>query len=367
MTDRPKPDDASCTIRASDEQVESLLERLDRERPGGPQTSRRAAERYAYRLKACRVKFYQPGSEEFVTFVTRTRNISAGGMSLLHGSFVHIGGKCRIELPTTTGINSFVKGRVVRCRYLGLGTLHEVSVRFDTPINPAAYASAAMSTKILLAESDPVWARLAITQLERLNARVEHARTGRETAEKALQESFDLILMDSEMSDPDGAVTTRHLRDAGYDGTIIAVTARERPEQRRRFQEAGCERFLYKPYSIGDLERLLCKLRQEALSSTLADDETQDGLVAAFVSGLPDTMKQIRDALNQNDLERLETQARQLKGLGGWCGFDALSDSAMRVEQAMVDHAGSDEILRLSEDLLNRCASAETPRDPAIR
>ena len=366
MFDRATSDNSSGTIRVSDAQVESLLERLDRERPRCPQTSRRAAERYPYRLRACRVKFSQPGSEELVTFVARTRNISAGGISLVHGSFVHIGGECRIQLPTAKGIDAFVTGKVVRCRYLGRGTLHEVSVRFDGPINPAAYASTAMSARILLAESDPVWARLAITQLERLNARVEHARTGRETAEKALQESYDLILMDSEMPGLDGAAITRHLREAGYDGTIVAVTDRERPEQRRRFQDAGCARFLDKPYTIGDLERLLRDLRRETLSRTLADDETQDGLAAAFVSGLPDTMRQLRDALDQSDLERLEVQARQLKGLGGWCGFDALSDSAMRVEQAIVDRAGPVETQRLTEDLLSRCAAAETPAEPAM-
>lgn len=61
------------------------------------------------------------------------RNLSALGMSFVHGRFVHAGMACRCLLPTRVGTVVTVPGKTTRCRHVQ-GVLHEVSVTFDAPI-----------------------------------------------------------------------------------------------------------------------------------------------------------------------------------------------------------------------------------------
>jgi CheY-like chemotaxis protein len=53
--------------------------------------------------------------------------------------------------------------------------------------------------------------------------------------------------MDMQMPVMDGLEATKTLRDHGYSGPIIALTANVLPEDRARCAEAGCTGFATKP------------------------------------------------------------------------------------------------------------------------
>ena len=346
---------ATRTIRASDEQVESVLESLDREQTPPEIASERSSTRHTFRLSECLLEMCQPGAAEFTTFLVKTRNISAGGIALLHGGFVHVGTRCRLRLMTTDKVRADVSGRVVRCRYLGQGTLHEIGVQFDSPIEPSAFASSAVQTRILLAEDDAILARLTIAQLQPLNAQVDHVLTGRAAVEKALESEYDAILMDIEMPELDGIAATRQLREAGYSGKIVALTARDKPDDRRRCLAAGCDRHLAKPYTPRDLEWLLESLRRDALTTTLEDEDLLRDLAAVFVEELPEKIERLQAARGHKDLERLESFARLISAEGGTYGFQQISDCATRLEQAVGGRKPPVEIKRLTDELVGWC------------
>lgn len=77
----------------------------------------------------------QPGSSGPVVFLVPTRDISATGLSFLHGGFVHVGTRCTVQLITMHGTWNEVPAVVVRCQYVE-GGVHEVAVRFDREIDP---------------------------------------------------------------------------------------------------------------------------------------------------------------------------------------------------------------------------------------
>jgi signal transduction histidine kinase/ActR/RegA family two-component response regulator len=120
-----------------------------------------------------------------------------------------------------------------------------------------------LSGRVLLVEDDPLIQRLLLTILTKAGADVSVADNGQEAVEAVLAARgsgtpFDMVLMDLLMPVMDGFEATSRLRDRGYTGPIIALTADGMQETRDRCMEAGCDSHLTKPIQA---DRLVKELR----------------------------------------------------------------------------------------------------------
>jgi c-di-GMP-binding flagellar brake protein YcgR len=84
-------------------------------------------------------------------FMAASRNISQGGVCLLHRQMLYPAERCRVVLPLQDNRRLLVRARVVRCRFIQ-GILHEIGLRFDCPIKPEEL------NEILGAGEDPLQA-----------------------------------------------------------------------------------------------------------------------------------------------------------------------------------------------------------------
>jgi len=106
------------------------------------------------------------------------------------------------------------------------------------------------SIHILLAEDNPVNAKLAQHMLAKAGYRLTLAKDGQETIDifDADPGQFDLILMDIQMPKIDGFQATRIIREKGFkDIPIVAMTAHAMQGDRERCLKAGLDDYISKP------------------------------------------------------------------------------------------------------------------------
>ncbi|MCL1881436.1 MAG: ATP-binding protein [Oscillospiraceae bacterium] len=86
------------------------------------------------------------------------------------------------------------------------------------------------------------------------------ALSGSEAVQKIVRgEKYDVIFMDHMMPELDGIKATAFIRELGYKGTIVALTANALPEQEKMFLENGFDGFITKPIELSALNAILTR------------------------------------------------------------------------------------------------------------
>lgn len=342
------------TIRLEESRINQILDGLDaaevENHDGNAETKR-----YRYRHASLLVAMQQPGSGTSVPFVAHSRALSSREIAFLHGGFVHAGSTCVVRLVTIHGSWEDATGKTKSCRYID-GNLHEVVVKFDTPIDPCIFCTDAVNCTVLLVEDQELLSKLITTQLSKLNANAEVVSTSEEGIETALQETFDLIIMDIEVPVLDGCEAVAILRSKGYTGLVAAFTANI--EQKERYLKAGFDRVLQKPHSPERLRDLLASIRQEPLHSRFHSDPTMQEFIKEFINHLPNRIQEIESALKDKNLNTLLHSTQLLTEEGAAYGFDPISDAAAKVTHLIYDNAPEQNWRECAIRLLEVCRLA---------
>jgi CheY-like chemotaxis protein len=107
--------------------------------------------------------------------------------------------------------------------------------------------------RVLYAEDHPAMQRAVGRLLRVSGASVASARDGLRATERALAETFYLVLMDLRMPRMDGFEAARALRARGCRVPLVAVTADVTPAVRANALAAGFDAVLPKPFGLSDL------------------------------------------------------------------------------------------------------------------
>ncbi|MCL2079303.1 MAG: ATP-binding protein [Oscillospiraceae bacterium] len=177
---------------------------------------------------------------------------------------------------------------------------------------------------------------------------IETAVSGYEAIEKiSAGSTYDVIFMDHMMPQMDGIETTNKLREIGYKGTIIALTANALVGNEEMFIQNGFDDFIPKPIDIRHLNTVLNKYvrdkyPKEAAKYKMTSSEEPSGespevdrkLLELFLRDAQRGEANLKKALANDDMKLYIIAVHAMKSALANISKDELSKSAAALENA---------------------------------
>ncbi|WP_416377492.1 response regulator transcription factor [Arthrobacter sp. JZ12] len=110
-----------------------------------------------------------------------------------------------------------------------------------------------MGTSILLVEDDDGIALPLVRTLEREGYNVQRVSEGLPGITLAAHEPFDLIVLDLGLPDIEGLEVCRRIRESGFNGGILILTARGGELDRVVGLDIGADDYMAKPFGLAEL------------------------------------------------------------------------------------------------------------------
>lgn len=115
-----------------------------------------------------------------------------------------------------------------------------------------------VAMRILVVEDEPKIARAIKKGLEQETFAVDVCMDGDEGLRFALDEPYDLIILDRMLPSKDGVTVCKELRQAGKQTSVLFLTAKDKVGDRVDGLNAGADDYLIKPFAF---EELLARVR----------------------------------------------------------------------------------------------------------
>lgn len=371
------------TIRLSPREVRAILTELGSGQNFDTANTQRKARRWSLAGRKILVTIMDQNNNR-QHYVSIARDLSASGLSFLHGGFLHIDRKCLISLPMVGGVNpQTIPAMIVRCRHLQKH-LHDVGVLFDEAIDPRLYIDFGdehvftleqvnikdLQGTLLVIEDSTMFQKLVASYFAGSNLELKFADTAK-TGLEMIGQVPDMVFVDYNLPDGDGLEIIRKARSTGYDGPMVMLTADTNPGLRQRAFEAGASEMLLKPCPPSILhqataEYLLARrtvtIKQTSNESVSKSSDMVPELVAEFVRELQEQATRITQLFDSDDgLDELVGLCQQIMATGSGYGFDQIVHLASEALDTMTEMKNVYDSRTQLQRLVIACESATPP------
>ena len=137
-----------------------------------------------------------------------------------------------------------------------------ISESVDRQEEPLA---AVAQLRVLVAEDNAINGMILKEQLEQIGCLVALVCDGVDALARWHRDLFDVVITDINMPRANGYELAEALRQQGYEGPIIGITANAMREEEQRCMDAGMTSWLVKPFDLGALRTHLQSIRSPAV------------------------------------------------------------------------------------------------------
>jgi two-component system, OmpR family, copper resistance phosphate regulon response regulator CusR len=125
--------------------------------------------------------------------------------------------------------------------------------------------------RILVSEDQVKMAEFLKKGLSEVGYSVDLTENGLIAERLAIQNPYDLVILDVMLPEQDGIETAKNLRNQGYQGPILMLTALSTTKDKITGLDAGADDYITKPYSFEELlARVRALLRRKAQDNGVA-------------------------------------------------------------------------------------------------
>ncbi|WP_269619579.1 cache domain-containing protein [Zhongshania sp. BJYM1] len=199
---------------------------------------------------------------------------------------------------------------------------------------PQLLASAGENPAIIVADDVAVNRHVLLSMLEDVTTDIREAGNGLEVIEHLKERTAKLVLMDLRMPEMDGMEATRIIKQEMKmtDVAIIMASATTDEEMMEEAIEVGCDGFLPKPISIGDLLKVVATTCGVTSNITAAEPAGEDSMLPCDLMLPPGKdLQELSTAVDLGDVTSLRELLQQLRKRNPECdGFVTEAEEYLR-------------------------------------
>lgn len=361
------------SIGVGEHDVSTLLDKLDERSSNAKTAVKRTHTRLPFRQVSLTMTLEHPGGSRSNVQVV-CRNMSRGGVGVLHSGFVHTGTRCTVKMPRTDEKTDCVEGAVVRCSHLG-GHVHELGISFDEPIVIERYLKLAPSDgRSTFEKVDPKDLKGTVVALvgSEIDGRMlKHflsdsplkikITSDAEEGVRLMSEACDVAMID--IAVPCAEEMALAVRRGNKAVPLIAISQDDSRATRAAIDSLGIAGFLIKPLTnkrvLGMLaDCLLCESAVPMPES--AEGELSPALVSACVEQLKAITNTLRDAAAGSDAMQCYALCQQLKATCSPIGLQEIDSAAERASKSLSESMSVAESQTVVQDLIRLCERVRT-------
>jgi CheY-like chemotaxis protein len=208
--------------------------------------------------------------------------------------------------------------------------------------------------KILLAEDNITNRKIVIAMLKTKGLVCDIAENGKEAYQACLKDNYDIVFMDCQMPIMDGYEATKKIRNAEADNKhtkIIAMTANAMDGDKEKCIETGMDDYISKPIDSEKMFKMIEENMKNINNVKIYSNYIDDSLEAFisnsgialddakeifddYINSMAENLKNLEEAIESDDFERLAKGSHQLKGSSGNLRINEIYELAKKLEEA---------------------------------
>lgn len=339
------------TLRLNQRELHKLLEMYE-QNDGGDSNPDREFVRWSYRVESVNLVIEHTSGNR-VTLPVATRNISRGGISILHSAFMHVGTPCEILLKIPGGTTQSISGTVRRCGHVS-GRVHEIGIQFNEqvstkdllgldPLNEAysleCVDPSRLHGSLLIVTSSELDRDLITTFLEDTNLNVSTADTIENAITRA-QKGVDIILADYYIENETAPTLIGKLNEIDIDVPVIVLTSDKSEKVLDSIRDSNAMGILSKPATKDRVRQALAEFLHAdgdggPLYSILENTDPAYPLLSKFLNDVTRIALNLEKAARENDEQECLKITRSLSGTAAPLGFPEISELAIAAENRL--------------------------------
>jgi len=347
------------TLRLNDAQARAVTRRLDqasrsfrgREQRAHPRKTVDNASRLIARIRPQR-------DSTALEYVVRCRNISRGGASLLHGSYVHPQTPCDLLIEQQDAPLRTMSARVATCRHIERH-VHELGVQFNqlaqTPMvqqddeaidTPVSSATTPLVGDVLYADPRCVERQAIALWLRRMGLDVDKVDSAAALLRHMEQAAYQLVMMTDALPDMSGVDVIRLFRQQDRHTPTVLMLHELDETHVCAALDAGCTHVMTATPRLTELRRAMGWLLpadepSEGLPSVLMSDHWHDAamrpIIRAYVDQIQAKLRRLaHQAHDRNHASRPEVIGRLIDS-ASMMGYPRLAAEARRWAESLDD------------------------------